>query len=66
MLASHVRWLSWHGRSDCRESFRHRAVRAGLGRTVGDYLAGMTDRFAQREFDRLFAAPPSMPRCPGR
>jgi dGTPase len=36
------------------ESFRHRAVRTGLNRTIGDYLAGMTDRFAKREFDRLY------------
>ncbi|HEX3726458.1 MAG TPA: deoxyguanosinetriphosphate triphosphohydrolase [Pirellulales bacterium] len=37
------------------ESFRRRAERDGLPRSVGDYLAGMTDRFAQREFERLFA-----------
>jgi len=36
-------------------SFRLRAGATGLGRTVGDYLAGMTDRFAQREFNRLFS-----------
>jgi len=35
------------------DSFRRRAERAGLRRTIGDYLAGMTDRFAQREFERL-------------
>jgi dGTPase len=27
---------------------------AELERTVGDYLAGMTDRFAQQEYRRLF------------
>jgi dGTPase len=27
---------------------------SGLERVVGDYLAGMTDRFAQREYSRLF------------
>jgi dGTPase len=26
----------------------------GLERVVGDYLAGMTDRFAQQEYRRLF------------
>ena len=36
------------------DSFRRRAGTTGLPRSVGDYLAGMTDRFAQREFDRLF------------
>jgi dGTPase len=40
------------------ENFRRRAAQNGLRRTVGDYLAGMTDRFAHREFDRLFARPP--------
>jgi dGTPase len=36
-------------------SFRNRAADEGLFRSIGDYLAGMTDRFAQREFQRLFA-----------
>jgi dGTPase len=36
------------------EGFRTRAAAAGLPRTVGDYLAGMTDRFALREHARLF------------
>ncbi len=36
------------------EGFRARAAAAGLPRTVGDYLAGMTDRFALREHARLF------------
>jgi dGTPase len=27
---------------------------ASLERVVGDYLAGMTDRFAQQEYRRLF------------
>jgi dGTPase len=39
------------------EGFRQRAQQEGMSRTVADYLAGMTDRFAQREFDRLFARP---------
>lgn len=34
--------------------FQDRAQRVGLARTVGDYLAGMTDRYARREFERLF------------
>lgn len=38
------------------ERFRQRAESAGLRRTVGDYLAGMTDRYAWREFERLFIA----------
>ena len=38
------------------EGFRARAAAAGLPRTVGDYLAGMTDRFALREHARLFEA----------
>ena len=40
------------------ESFRARVDVHGLPRTVGDYLAGMTDRFAQREYFRLFAPRP--------
>jgi dGTPase len=35
--------------------FHGRIQTVGLDRVVGDYLAGMTDRFAQREFQRLFA-----------
>ena len=38
------------------ENFRLRAATVGLRRTVGDYLAGMTDRFAAREFQRLRSA----------
>jgi len=34
--------------------FQERAERNGLARTVADYLAGMTDRYARREFERLF------------
>lgn len=37
------------------ERFRRRLASAGPRRAVADYLAGMTDRFAQREFSRLFA-----------
>jgi dGTPase len=35
-------------------SFQTRAETYGLSRSVCDYLAGMTDRFAQHEFRRLF------------
>ncbi len=34
--------------------FRQRAEADGLARSVGDYLAGMTDRFAQQEYQRQF------------
>ena len=34
--------------------FAGRVERAGLRRTVADYLAGMTDRYAQQEYRRLF------------
>ena len=34
------------------ESFRLRAATVGIPRTVGDYLAGMTDRFAQLQHAR--------------
>jgi dGTPase len=41
--------------------FQARIEKTGLSRVVADYLAGMTDRFAQHEHTRLFAgpAPPS-------
>lgn len=35
------------------ESYRKRAARDGVPRSVGDYLAGMTDRFAQQQYQRL-------------
>ena len=38
------------------ERFQQRIGSSGLGRTVCDYLSGMTDRFAGREFERLFAS----------
>ena len=34
--------------------FRGRIETSGLERTVGDYIAGMTDRYAQQEFRKLF------------
>ena len=36
------------------ESSRRRLKQVGLHRTVCDYLAGMTDRYALQEFDRIF------------
>ena len=45
--------------------FRQRIAVTGLSRTVGDYLAGMTDRFAGREFERLFGGS-AMHRSAGR
>ena len=38
------------------ENFQRRAASIGLNRSVCDYLAGMTDRFCQQEFQRHFAA----------
>jgi dGTPase len=40
------------------ESFGLRIATAGLRRTAGDYLAGMTDRYTHREFERLFRTSP--------
>ncbi len=37
------------------DNFRARIDKHGLPRTVGDYLAGMTDRFAEQEHRKLFA-----------
>jgi dGTPase len=36
-------------------SFQSRIDATGLARTVGDYLAGMTDRFAEQQYARLTA-----------
>ena len=38
------------------ERFRDRISVVGQERSVGDYLAGMTDRYARREYDRLLTA----------
>jgi dGTPase len=38
------------------DRFHSRIDEVGLERSVGDYLAGMTDRFARREYDRLRSA----------
>ena len=35
--------------------FQSRIERVGLERSVGDYLAGMTDRFCQQQYQRYFA-----------
>jgi dGTPase len=37
------------------EKFRSRGANVGLARSVGDYLAGMTDRFCDEQFRRYFA-----------
>ena len=37
------------------EGFQGRVKDHGLSRTVGDYVAGMTDRYARHEYARLFA-----------
>jgi dGTPase len=37
------------------EVFAKRAAEVGIERTVGDYIAGMTDRFAEEAFERVFA-----------
>ncbi len=37
------------------QKFRQQSEADGLSRSVADYLAGMTDRFIQQEFRRLFA-----------
>lgn len=34
-------------------SFQERIAREGLERTTADYLSGMTDRFARREYERI-------------
>ena len=36
------------------EEFRARAQRLGSARTIADYIAGMTDRYAIQEYERLF------------
>jgi dGTPase len=36
------------------DEFRARAGEAGLERTIADYIAGMTDRYAIQEYRRLF------------
>ena len=37
------------------KAFLDRALVHGIQRTVSDYLAGMTDRFAEQEYERLIA-----------
>ena len=36
--------------------FQDRIAEEGLPRSVADYIAGMTDRYAQQEYRRLFAS----------
>lgn len=47
------------------EWYRDWAEREGLHRAICDYLAGMTDRFAERELARLVGDPPA-PKPPAR
>ncbi|MCX5647614.1 MAG: deoxyguanosinetriphosphate triphosphohydrolase, partial [Planctomycetota bacterium] len=35
-------------------AYQKRAKEEGLERAISDYIAGMTDRFAQAEFQRLY------------
>jgi len=37
-----------------RPDYRRRADTDGLERVIADYVAGMTDRFAQNEYRRLY------------
>jgi dGTPase len=46
------------------EFFRQRIAGVGLERSVGDYLAGMTDRFCDRTFQQILGDPP--PAAAGR
>jgi dGTPase len=41
------------------ERFRQRAEQVGLARSVGDYLAGMTDRFCNQQYEQLGPSGPS-------
>jgi dGTPase len=36
--------------------YQERAAAVGLPRAVGDYLAGMTDRFCDQQFTQHFSA----------
>jgi dGTPase len=36
--------------------FQQRADEIGLKRSVADYIAGMTDRYCQQQYQRLFAS----------
>lgn len=51
MFAGFVRNPDW-----LPPGYFQRIATVGIERTVGDYLAGMTDRFALREHSRLFGA----------
>jgi dGTPase len=42
-------------------SFRERAEAIGIARAVGDYVAGMTDRFCERQYFTHFATPGERP-----
>jgi len=40
------------------QKFHERAEQVGLRRSIGEYLAGMTDRFCSREYQRCFSNEP--------
>jgi dGTPase len=40
------------------QHFQTRAAKLGLPRAIGDYLAGMTDRFCDRQYRQLLENPP--------
>jgi len=42
------------------ESSRRRLNKVGLHRAVCDYIAGMTDRYVQLEYQRIFGQPPKV------
>jgi dGTP triphosphohydrolase len=41
-------------------SFKARIEVEGLERTIGDYIAGMTDRFAMQEWERFQQTKPPL------
>ena len=40
------------------EKFLRRSQSVGLARSVGEYLAGMTDRFCDQQYERHFGRQP--------
>ena len=52
-------WTGYRARPDLLpQRYRARGQSVGEGRSVGDYLAGMTDRYALAEFRRHFGGKP--------
>jgi dGTP triphosphohydrolase len=48
------------GRQGLPGRFHARAQRVGLGQTVADYIAGMTDRYCRQQYRRLISSPPKV------